>query len=1054
MKMKKNIIVVLTIFVYNICFGGSFFGTRDNTKVKKSGDIMTGKLTTPQIEVSTISVVKTLEVIDSTFVVKDGKVGLGTTAPYRNLHINGIGMAGVRISNTALPGNSFLELYTSDGGQTLFQNSGGRTRISIVGNEVMTFLNNGNIGINTTLPLSKFDINGETIIRSSCTIQNTLFVSTISLGNYLEIKDKLRLGDLDAYGRRRLWYYDTNSVLKLGGAISDGDGINADSEGIVVIHPTSDSMARIKADRIGLTRSSDSSYYYFRADKNALFYKSTDTTKTRLYINNTSGNVGIGTNNPASTLDVDGDILAIQTRSNIIYTDLIKPKNYDSVEISTGIKARGYIESDSWIKASSMSLTGNLSLSQIIGTGGHLNWLNLYDNLNMNNGLITNVNNIYTKSVEAETSVKTNKITTYSGDTIDFSYNNFNNVGWVKASSMSLTGDISVSTIVASGDIKAGGNIEGNNINVSNDIIAGNNIIGTSIQGKYIGSFLKINYINGLTEPYVRNINVSTITFTDGTILTSTKTLGGGSGGSLFETTIKTIMQNLLVSDSEKNRDLNRNKFFVPGSVYNFIQLRNDNQIELLDGGYDIAGGDNVYLYPINRIYNDVSRYVLIESYSNIDNVNNFIDGNETTYAQKSSEENAEVIFTLLGISCEKIEIVNFNMTISLYYWNVDDEIWVKIGDYTGTTTIDPKTPYGYLDRFRITIENSDTGNIGAEIKFYSVSSNNIITDITNIIISSSVNVNNFNYTRDRNQFTLATPTTAQFDRLNVNSIESGGEIYSPENTYDNDYNTYAETYSNGYIIYYLSSYCNHIKLYMHSNNDMGNVSFQRWNEDIWDWETFYTIYTEGGGTYEFNCPSLNRIRVYFEEQGADSLKCSEIEFYKYNLPETYIDYEVNDQCNRIVFIKPSKLQIYKWNGTDWEFVKENYETNATRFISDVEPSIKYRIKFTGIRADNSLLSEIYFDKITISTEIPHCDLIINTYDLTLDYDVNKFYGLFSAENTQNSLFYFSVDNGTTWNKIRAGEIQDITNPSKMKFRVILQGDVKLYKIGGICFRL
>ena len=124
-------------------------------------------------------------------------------------------------------------------------------------------------------------------------------------GNSIRAGDNFQVDTQDAFGRRQIWYKNTNSVLRLGSDTADGDPTNADSEGIVVYQPSADNMARIKADRFGLTRASDSSYYYFRVDKTQLFYKSTDTTQTRFKIDNTTGNVGINTSSPQAKLDIN-----------------------------------------------------------------------------------------------------------------------------------------------------------------------------------------------------------------------------------------------------------------------------------------------------------------------------------------------------------------------------------------------------------------------------------------------------------------------------------------------------------------------------------------------------------------------------------------------------------------------------------------------------------------------------------------------------------------------------------------------------------------------------
>jgi len=245
--------------------------------------------------------------------------------------------------------------------------------------------------------------------------------------------------------------------------------------------------------------------------------------------------INVSTINVVRTLNVNGDISAIQTKSYIIYTDLIKQKNYNYIEISTGIKVRGYIESDSWVKASSMSVN-NIDISTITTNSLNTRQLVVLGSATIQ-GDIGCSGYLYAGDLVSGYSLRANKITPTSGDTINFGLNNFDGVGyinsnnWIKASSMSLTGDISVSTIVASGNITTNGNINtSGNITTNGDILC-NNIDATIFRGKYPGSFLKINYIYGLTEPYVRNINVSTITFSDGTILTSTKTLGGGGGG-------------------------------------------------------------------------------------------------------------------------------------------------------------------------------------------------------------------------------------------------------------------------------------------------------------------------------------------------------------------------------------------------------------------------------------------------------------------------------------------------------------------------------------------
>jgi hypothetical protein len=71
-------------------------------------------------------------------------------------------------------------------------------------------------------------------------------------------------------------------------------------------------------------------------------------------------------------------------------------------------------------------MTGNLQVPQIIGTGGYINWLNLYDNLNMNNGTIINVSTITFSDGTILTSTATLGGGWVGDATSDLNMNNYN----------------------------------------------------------------------------------------------------------------------------------------------------------------------------------------------------------------------------------------------------------------------------------------------------------------------------------------------------------------------------------------------------------------------------------------------------------------------------------------------------------------------------------------------------------------------------------------------------------------------------------------------------
>ena len=142
--------------------------------------------------------------------------------------------------------------------------------------------------------------------------------SDLSFGNVLKSTDStFQVGKADQYGRPRLWLYRAGAAgpfLELGANSYDGDGVpSVDSDGLVVWSPSTESGARIKADRFGLTSSNDSSLYYFRVDKQKMLYSGGDpsTGPWHFYSDRVSGNTGFGRQpNGSYKVDVNGKLHA------------------------------------------------------------------------------------------------------------------------------------------------------------------------------------------------------------------------------------------------------------------------------------------------------------------------------------------------------------------------------------------------------------------------------------------------------------------------------------------------------------------------------------------------------------------------------------------------------------------------------------------------------------------------------------------------------------------------------------------------------------------------
>jgi len=159
-------------------------------------------------------------------------------------------------------------------------------------------------------------------------------LNVIGVGRFDVTGGKFEIGTVDAFAREQLWFTGLNSVLRLGADAADGDPSSIDSEGAIVYHPTGDQAARIKADRFGLTRASDSSLYYFRADETALFYRANPPGgAVHFYVDRTTGFVGLGSSAPAAA-----ELLRVVGSARVEGDVLIPPANALDTTAAGGLK--------------------------------------------------------------------------------------------------------------------------------------------------------------------------------------------------------------------------------------------------------------------------------------------------------------------------------------------------------------------------------------------------------------------------------------------------------------------------------------------------------------------------------------------------------------------------------------------------------------------------------------------------------------------------------------------------------------------------------------------
>ena len=285
--------------------------------------------------VADISGVPIFDVNSSGVSYFDGNVGIGTASPSDKLDILTTTGPQIRLSRTS---TNYSTLYAdSAGGLIISSYSSGSANyqiFSINSSEKVRIINNGNVGIGTTSPGTKLDVDGSIRLSTSGKVEGRSYPYTTNIGSGANATTtNITAGSTDK-----------SEISLIGGDVGDRiefktnstERMRIDSSGNVGIGTTSPGA---KLDVRGILRSYLNSGNYGQIDNGSFqavgahggtFMLDLDNTgsadlvnikksgSSRFYIEN-GGNVGIGVTGPTTKLDVGGSV-RIAAGSNLYFT--------------------------------------------------------------------------------------------------------------------------------------------------------------------------------------------------------------------------------------------------------------------------------------------------------------------------------------------------------------------------------------------------------------------------------------------------------------------------------------------------------------------------------------------------------------------------------------------------------------------------------------------------------------------------------------------------------------------------------------------------------------
>lgn len=279
-----------------------------------------------------------------------GNVGIGITSPAQKLHVDG----SIRVGDTNdvvyadkffAVSNANLHIGANNGYDTVFFNGPNDERMRIT--------STGNVGIGTTSPAYKLDVDGEVRVGDNQKLKlwDDPFGAIITpLDAHLALTTTRTQDNI---------YFDpgnsTKMVIEGGGNVgigttSPGQKLhvagNVEIDGEIHINNTSTKILEGSNNSVRVQTAGgyveigphNASYSHFYTDRGKFYFNAPIIVdsgifaayneamqlqapygSTRMYINNSSGNVGIGTTSPGVKLDVAGDV-RVDGLDNFLYT--------------------------------------------------------------------------------------------------------------------------------------------------------------------------------------------------------------------------------------------------------------------------------------------------------------------------------------------------------------------------------------------------------------------------------------------------------------------------------------------------------------------------------------------------------------------------------------------------------------------------------------------------------------------------------------------------------------------------------------------------------------